>query len=259
MFRYIITILLGVSFSAYGAEPNFVETTIRYNAVSDRYEVYAKFDVSGPTNLGMSMITIVLPEECPDIMLTCQSYRGGIWIDNSRTFNENGYDYHGLITSGHNSFGFLANEEAILFDFKRPNGVKTNQVRLWDQKRDVKETKDGTDYRSNFYIAKTGYYLRPEVWYSNPTAVEDIDEETIVTLYPNPCINSIKFVMGKTINTNCNKLEIVNLEGQVVYYQALKEGVLSLDIDVHHLPAAAYLLKLSGTRNKELPFIKVNQ
>lgn len=228
------------------ADPNFAETSIRYNASTDYFEVFARFDVNGPTSLGMSMISIVLPAECPDVMISCQSYNGGIWVDNSRTFNENGYDYHGFITSGISSFGFLANKEQKLFEFQLPQAKKIpiSKVKLWNAKTDVKETLDGTDFRSNFYIAKSGYYLTPEV-YETTTAVKDILDFQI-EVSPNPAIDFVKIIANlENINVGQSKVEILNMEGKIISkFDWDLQTSKTFDLNISELPASTYRIQV---------------
>jgi hypothetical protein len=262
-FSILICIFFGIV-KIKAADPNFVETTIRYNAITERYEVYAKFDINGPTVLGMSMLTVMLPEECPDVMLNCQSYNGGIWVDNSRTFNENGYDYHGLITNGISHFGFLANKEQKIFDFQLPKGVSvsTSKVRLWNTKIDVKETKDGTDFRSNFYIAKAGYYLTPEVYESTTTGVKDDVSEFKIEVYPNPAIDMVKLTaLADSFTESAATIQLINIEGKVLVNYVWDLSLQhTFDINVSHLPAATYQLIVNyDYKSHETTIVKLNK
>ncbi len=265
MKKYIFSLSLYLSAITLlqAAEPNFAETTLRYNAATDLYEVFAKFDTKGPFTLGMSMITIVLPAEVDNTMLSCQSSNGGIWVDLSRTHDENGWDYHGLITTGQAYFLFEANKEVKLFEFKIKNSKQLKGVHLWNNKTDVKQTNDGTDYRSNFYIAKSGYYLTPEVYETSTTAVTDIDAAAALSIFPNPTMDKIQLNIPASFSYKKEAtIEILNMEGRVVFSKKmLKNDPYTMELNMSSLPASTYMLQVKSDDNTHIdaPVVKIEK
>jgi hypothetical protein len=229
------------------AEPNFAEITMKQNPVTGRYEVFAKFDVDGPISLGMSMISIVLPAEAEDAMLSCQSSNGGLWVDLSRTHNENGFDYHGLISNGQSNIVCKANTEIKLFDFAVA-GKPIKNVALWDIGKHIKETKDGTDYRSNFYVPKSAYYIIPQVYETKSTATGELETvDSLLKVFPNPTTDEINVQLSDNYNLTQGAIfSILNMEGKLVQEQTLQTNEQLIKVNINKLPAATYWIKIDN-------------
>lgn len=263
MKKYIFSALVG--FLSLGqvqaAEPNFAEITIKQNLTTGRYEVFAKFDVDGPVSLGMSMISVVLPAEAEDAMLSCQSTNGGLWIDLSRTHNENGLDYHGFISSGQANIICKANTEVKLFDFAVA-GKPVRNVALWDINKHIKETKDGTDYRSNFYVPKSAYYIIPQVYETKSTATGELETvDNLLKAFPNPTADEINVQLSEKYDLSKGAtFSLLNIEGKTVQEQTIRADEKSVKMDIQKLPAATYLVKIdNGTQVLHYQVVKLQK
>jgi hypothetical protein len=248
-------------FQAQAAEPSFAEITMKQNPTTGRYEVFAKFDVDGPVSLGMSMISVVLPAEADDVMLSCQSSNGGLWIDLSRTHNENGYDYHALISNGQANIVCKANVEVKLFDFA-VSGKQVKNVTLWDINRHIKETKDGTDYRSNFYVPKSAYYIIPQVYETKSTATGELESvDNLLKVFPNPTIDVINITISEKYDLSKGaNFSLLNIEGKTVQQQTILANEKVVKMDINALPAATYLIKIdNGTQVLSYQIVKLQK
>ena len=234
-------------FQVQAAEPDFAEITMKQNPVTGRYEVFAKFDVDGPISLGMSMISVVLPAEADDMMLSCQSSNGGLWVDLSRSHNENGYDYHAFITNGQANMICKANTEIKLFDFAIV-GKSLKNVALWDIKKHIKETKDGTDYRSNLYVPKSAYYIIPQVYETKNTATGELESvDNLLKVFPNPTLDVFNVELSEKYGLSTEAiLSLMNVEGKVVQQQMVMPNERVVKVDINKLPAATYLIKIDN-------------
>ena len=90
----------------------------------------------------------------------------------------------------------------------------------------------------HFYIASMG-----------AASVKEIKEQDF-SVYPNPCYGKIQITNSKIQNnlkfkTQNSKLEILDLHGKVAYEEEIgRRGEEEISVDVSHLPAGLYLVKL---------------
>jgi hypothetical protein len=174
---------------AQAVEPTAAETTIRHNILTGKYEVFAKFDVTGEISIGGSMITVILPESAADQPLIITPVNGGGWVDGSVSFNHNGADYHGIFTAGSAKIPCTEGAELKLFEFYVE---MANNIRLWKFGTDILQTSDGTEYISNFYIPQTGFYIVPEIYGDGLTDLSPTHgQATEIKVFPNPAVDNI--------------------------------------------------------------------
>lgn len=95
-----------------------------------------------------------------------------------------------------------------------------------------------------------------KTWTISVTKVFGIDDynnqrkETFFSIYPNPCsdkiqISKIKYQRNSKPKTQHSKLEILDLQGRVVHEKEMGSmGEGEIVVDVSHLPAGLYLVKL---------------
>lgn len=176
MNRIILIIILSAFFKYNFIEaqtPTEAQTMLKYNSAVNKYQVCIKFNQNGPVSIGSSLISICFPENYPDNKISVTSLNGGNWGDNSRTFNENGKDYHAFTTIGEVNMGYtLAGTELILFEFALPEGC-IPEVRLWDSKLgDKEQTSDGTDYISNIFTPYNNNYILTSTYGSLPNCCQ---------------------------------------------------------------------------------------
>lgn len=223
----------GLSFAG---EPSAADMTMRYNETTQKYEVYVRFDESGPISLGGSLISLVLPESAQDQPLVVTSHVGN-WSSGSQTYNENGKDFQGILTSGVSKIAYSKDTELLLFEIF---SLEKN-IRLWDMAQDVQQTTDGTDYLSNIYIPRSGFYIIPEV-YNQTTSANTPDAQSFVQVSPNPTTEKI------TVNSDIQGLKTgTEVLVKIVALPSAQEVVLlnrgyekTMEFTVRHLPEGTY-------------------
>ncbi len=77
------------------------------------------------------------------------------------------------------------------------------------------------------------------------TSVRKIEKEISFDLYPNPAYDIIKIV-GSHVNNSNTIMEIVNMQGQVVYSQILNDKENSIPID--HLNNGYYIIRINNNQ-----------
>jgi hypothetical protein len=116
-----------------------LELTVKYNAESDKYEVYAKSNFTKKNFLlGPSQITLAIPALVRDEKLRIYNSDGGTWEDNTRTYApaaNTTVDYHAIGTLGAKT-DLSEGNESLLFYFSLPKNVNPSEVRIFENGTD---------------------------------------------------------------------------------------------------------------------------
>lgn len=116
-----------------------LELTVKYNAESDKYEVFAKPNFTKKNFLlGPSQITLVIPALVGDEKLRIYNSDGGTWEDNTRTYApaaNTAVDYHAIGTLGAKT-DLSEGYESLLFYFSLPKNVNPSEVRIFENRTD---------------------------------------------------------------------------------------------------------------------------
>jgi hypothetical protein len=205
----ILVILLSigsVSFAQRG-----LELTLKYNASSDKYEVYAKPNFTKRNLfLGPSQITVVLPASVANEKLRISNVDGGAWEDNSIIYSPASNairDYHGISTLGAKT-DFVENNETLLFSFSLEKGINPSEVYLFENGKDPNSSASGMkggDFSNSINDALAGdFYLRnyKEVQKKIVSPIENkadllgLDDSNLV-LYPNTTKDDFKVALSE--------------------------------------------------------------
>ncbi|MDP1727295.1 MAG: T9SS type A sorting domain-containing protein [Bacteroidota bacterium] len=87
------------------------------------------------------------------------------------------------------------------------------------------------------------------------TNVSKIEKEINFEIYPNP-VNDIISIAGSHVNNSNTGVEIINMQGQVVYSKILSEKENS--ISINHLNNGYYIIRLNNNQTSLVKkFIKM--
>lgn len=143
-FLILLLIVFGVQSLINAQVPSTAQTKIVYNFTKQKYEVFAKFDVTvNPLLIGVSKVSVILPSSTQDLQLqNIVSFNGGTWDDKDLTYNyTDGKDYHGVGNPGGGSIAnVVAGQDILLFDFTLPGGGCNPLMRLWTSGLDADVT-----------------------------------------------------------------------------------------------------------------------
>ncbi|MGB1314501.1 MAG: T9SS type A sorting domain-containing protein [Chitinophagales bacterium] len=88
------------------------------------------------------------------------------------------------------------------------------------------------------------------VYVSKCNAIGDLEEDNILSLYPNPAMNELNIILNETLVNNTN-FKIINAVGQVVYTQDVVSES-SMKLNVSDFSDGMYFIVLSDTENTSL-------
>lgn len=144
-----------------------LELTLKYNEISDKYEVYAKPNFTKRDFfLGPSQITLLLPSSVADEKLRILNTDGGAWDDNSIVYAPAANvtkDFHGISTLGA-KVDFVEGNETHLFSFSLSKEMNPSEVYLFENGKDPNSSasgmKGGDFYNSLNDALSDDVYLR---------------------------------------------------------------------------------------------------
>ena len=123
-----------------------IELSVKYNAESDKYEVYAKANFTKKNFLlGPSQITLSLPASVTDEKLRIFNSDGGTWEDNTAVFSPTANtkaDYHAISTLGAKT-DLVEGNESLLFYFSLPKTVAASEVKIFENGIDPNSSASG--------------------------------------------------------------------------------------------------------------------
>ena len=123
-----------------------IELSVKYNAESDKYEVYAKANFTKKNFLlGPSQITLSLPSSVTDEKLRIFNSDGGTWEDNTAVFAPAAntlVDYHAISTLGAKT-DLVEGNESLLFYFSLPKTVAASEVKIFKNGSDPNSSASG--------------------------------------------------------------------------------------------------------------------
>ena len=123
-----------------------IELSVKYNAESDKYEVYAKANFTKKNFLlGPSQITLSLPSSVTDEKLRIFNSDGGTWEDNTAVFAPAAntlVDYHAISTLGAKT-DLVEGNESLLFYFSLPKTVVASEVKIFENGSDPNSSASG--------------------------------------------------------------------------------------------------------------------
>jgi hypothetical protein len=123
-----------------------IELSVKYNAESDKYEVYAKANFTKKNFLlGPSQITLSLPASVTDEKLRIFNSDGGTWEDNTAVFSPTANtkaDYHAISTLGAKT-DLVEGNESLLFYFSLPKTVALSEVKIFRNGSDPNSSASG--------------------------------------------------------------------------------------------------------------------
>lgn len=265
IFSTIMAMLLGVS-AATAGEPTIATLSLQYDALSEKFTVFASFDADGPLFIGSSLISVMLPASAGNQPIIVQPINGGAWADLSQTYNVLEMDYHGIITTGTGNISVTQDVPIPIFSFTLKDAtVLPETVRLWDVTKDASTTSDGTDYISNFYVPHTGYYIQTENL-QEMTFVNDIFPAGTanMNLFPNPANEHTLVTIGAAKESTPVILELISLEGKLLKTNKLtlsKQGDTSFQLALGQIPEGMYFVTLRTQDNLTITsekLVKVN-
>ncbi|RYC68708.1 hypothetical protein EQG79_18895 [Spirosoma sordidisoli] len=142
--------------SALAGMAQTVDYTLRYNIPQARYEVYARPDFTqSQFNWGSSQVSVVTPSSLTNAAFTITSVSGGSWSDNSRVYEVEGSDFHGVGSVG-DKVDLTSGVETLLFHFTLPGGVCLPGLRLYINGSDPDSSEPGMrggDFTNTMYSA----------------------------------------------------------------------------------------------------------
>ena len=183
-----------------------IELSVKYNADSDKYEVYAKANFTKKNFLlGPSQITLSLPASVTDEKLRIFNSDGGTWEDNTAVFSPTANtkaDYHAISTLGAKT-DLVEGNESLLFYFSLPKTVAASEVKIFENGIDPNSSASGMkggDFSNSLNDA-----LAEEVYLGNyeeikkdeattkieGTSMFGLEDENLV-LYPNTTKDDFK-------------------------------------------------------------------
>jgi hypothetical protein len=163
-----------------------IELTLKYNAESEKYEVYAKANFTKKDFLlGPSQITLILPASVGDEKLRIFNSDGGTWEDNSTVFSPtvtNTVDYHAISTLGAKT-DLVEGNESLLFYFSLPKTVAPSEVKIYENGIDPNSASAGM--KGGDFSNSINNAFAEEVYLRNYKEVKKkvsskIDEEAIL-------------------------------------------------------------------------------
>jgi len=123
-----------------------IELSVKYNAESDKYEVYAKANFTKKDFLlGPSQITLSLPASVTNEKLRIFNSDGGTWEDNTAVFAPAAntlMDYHAISTLGAKT-DLVEGNESLLFYFSLPKTVAASEVKIFENGSDPNSSASG--------------------------------------------------------------------------------------------------------------------
>ena len=123
-----------------------IELSVKYNAESDKYEVYAKANFTKKDFLlGPSQITLSLPASVTNEKLRIFNSDGGTWEDNTAVFAPAAntlMDYHAISTLGAKT-DLVEGNESLLFYFSLPKTVAASEVKIFKNGSDPNSSASG--------------------------------------------------------------------------------------------------------------------
>lgn len=185
-----------------------LELTVKYNASSDKYEVYAKPNFTKRNLfLGPSQITVVLPASVANEKLRIFNVDGGAWEDNSIIYSPTSNavrDYHGISTLGAKT-DFVENSETLLFSFSLAKNIDPSEVYVFENGKDPSSSASGMkggDFSNSINDALSGdFYLgnykdvQEKIISPNENQILESEKSHLV-LYPNVTTEDFKVVLS---------------------------------------------------------------
>jgi hypothetical protein len=96
---------------------------------------------------------------------------------------------------------------------------------------------DGTDFTIN---SKETFY------YSDIVGINEIIDNSIFTIYPNPANDYIMINVGLS---NMNEIQIFNVYGQCVMSVDTQNNISEYRLDISNLPAGMYFIRITNDKN----------
>lgn len=100
------------------------------------------------------------------------------------------------------------------------------------------------------------YYRLNQVDFDGKAMVTDIikldrlsDEEGLVSIYPNPTNQNLNVELNISDNSAQSILEIINLNGTILFSELIDSGRTTQSLDVSNLVQGVYFIRLSDTEN----------
>ncbi|MCR9103259.1 MAG: thrombospondin type 3 repeat-containing protein [bacterium] len=169
MNKHLFILFLAFFGLGWGLNAQNIELNLRYNAIDDRYEVYARPDVGNPMYFwGNSQISIVAPATVADAPFNVVSVLAGSWQDNTQInapIADPASDFHAVASFGA-PVALSAGQEVLLFHFTLPGGACVEGLRLFNNDTDPSSSDPGmagADFRNSVFAIAMGvpgeYYV----------------------------------------------------------------------------------------------------
>jgi hypothetical protein len=93
--------------------------------------------------------------------------------------------------------------------------------------------------------------------YSNVILLRQLNDKTVIAVYPNPATATINITMAAVTNNRTVQATIHDVNGKLLKNVTWKQTTNTYQIDVQQLPPGVYTLRVSGSnRSTVWPFIK---
>ncbi len=229
-----------------------IDLTLKYNAASTRYEVYAKPNFTQNNfTWGPSQISVVVPNSFPDQALLLTSHAAGSWGDNSKIYAPQAntdFDFHGIDSAGA-LINFVANQEKLIFSFLSPTGTCEAGLRLFINGSDPSSSAPGmlggdfsnTISGGNNEDSYGTNYDNGGIVCAPLTDDVNVVVEINVVLYPNPVVDIITI---SNLITEENTIDVYNYNGKLL--RTYKTNESETQIDFTKYADAVYLLKIQN-------------
>ncbi|MBP6456354.1 MAG: T9SS type A sorting domain-containing protein, partial [Chitinophagaceae bacterium] len=167
-----------------------------------------------------------------------ETFPGGKWLiyeKSTNTYDENGFLINNFTKTWDKSTATWINYSRIYYKNYINGLVHKFKQQYWDNIKNCwNNTQQGT------------------FTYTNTTEIIKESNDFSINLYPNPCKEYINLDISNELNSN---VEIIDLQGKVVFNKSINENYLS--IDLRNFPVNIYFLKIQqGDKSIIKKFIK---
>ena len=100
-------------------------------------------------------------------------------------------------------------------------------------------------HESDDHIIHQGF-IQPEIW--SAIIDENMPLNLVVTLYPNPFVNTISLAFNEKISGDVT-VDLFDLTGKKIFTKSLSANQ-ELQIEANHLPAASYILRVEANHKQ---------
>jgi hypothetical protein len=206
------------------------------------YSFYEKDDWSG-TSWMPSLQSTTTYDGSGGSVETQQSYIGGVWVNYMRYTDVISQNLAQSSKTEQWLGGLWVQTEGYLYNYTF-SGI------------------DITELIMQSYVQESASYENSaRIVFSDFLHITDIDNPSIgndVNIYPNPASNLLNFTFDR-INGTSLVIEILSIDGQMVYYQKTGGTAMSqtFTVDITPLPQGIYILRLTGDNTSQVSrFIK---